>query len=182
MWMLWLTSLLTICVLTWELWSFPSVMIHTEEDKKWVDHRLLRADGISDGKSKLFPHISLAQKLEHVVWFSSLNSFSSSSWVATMFQGSAPDSCTSWQGKWAGEGSRDGSGSQWAAVLVPKALCMLSAFPSFAVLRKVLPRNAGGKVREQVPLVPVPSHHRAVCDVRGLDLLIQMSLVLHIRD
>lgn len=75
MWMLWLTSLLTICVLTSELWSFPSAMIHTEEDKKWVDHRLLRADGISDGKSTLFPHISLAQKLEHVVWFSSLNSF-----------------------------------------------------------------------------------------------------------
>lgn len=37
-------------------------------------------------------------------------------------------------------------------------------------------------VREQVSLVPVPSHHMAACDVRGLDLVIQVSLVLHIRD
>lgn len=37
-------------------------------------------------------------------------------------------------------------------------------------------------VREQVPLVPVPSHHMAACAVRGLDLVIQVSLVLHIRD
>lgn len=108
-------------------------MLHTEEDKKLVDHRLLRADGIADGKSKLFPHISLAHKLEHLVWFSSLNSFLLQLWVVAMFQGSAPDSCTTWQGRWAGEGSRDASGSQWAAVLPQKALCMLGAFPSCAI-------------------------------------------------
>lgn len=56
---------------------------------------------------------------------------SSSSWVVTMLQGSAPDSCTTWQGKWAGEGSRDAPVCQWAAVLPQKALCMLGAFPSF---------------------------------------------------
>lgn len=47
----------------------------------------------------------------------------------------------------------------------------------------MLPRNAGGMVREQVPLGPVLlAHHRAAFHVRGLDLVIQVSLVLHVRD
>lgn len=38
-------------------------------------------------------------------------------------------------------------------------------------------------VREQAPLGPVLlAHHRAAFDVRGQDLVIQVSLVLHIRD
>lgn len=46
----------------------------------------------------------------------------------------------------------------------------------------MLLRNSGGMVREQVPLVPVPSHHMAACDIGGLDLVIQVPLVLHIRE
>jgi len=100
-----------------------------------------------------------------------------------MLQGSVPDFFATWHGKWVGRGSMDASGSQQASVLPQQAPWHPGFLPLLCLAEEaVLPMNARETLREQAPLVPVSSHHRAACGIGVLDLKIQTPFCSHIRE